>query len=56
MVVVVGIYSPNHYSSRWLNSLLMGTPDSTVVHRPNHNSISGAGHVSRSLGFGVVDR
>jgi|SRR5688572_22801225 hypothetical protein len=33
MVVVGGIYSPNHYSSRWLTALSMGTPDSPVVHR-----------------------
>jgi hypothetical protein len=33
MVVVEGIYSPNNYSSRWLAVLLMGTPDSPVVHR-----------------------
>jgi hypothetical protein len=30
MVVVGGIYSPNHYSSRWLSSLSTGTPDSPV--------------------------
>jgi hypothetical protein len=28
-----GIYSPNHYSSRWLTALSMGTLDSPVVHR-----------------------
>jgi hypothetical protein len=27
------IYSPNHYSSRWLISLSMGTSDSSMVHR-----------------------
>jgi hypothetical protein len=30
MVVVGGIYSPNHYSSCWLSSLLMDTPESPV--------------------------
>jgi hypothetical protein len=48
-VVVGGIYSPNHYSSRWLTSLSMGTPD-------RHYSLSGECHVSRPLGFGAVDR
>jgi hypothetical protein len=33
-----------------------GAPDSTVVHRIGHFSVSGACHVSGSLGFGVVDR
>jgi hypothetical protein len=51
-----GIYSPNHYSSCWLNSLSMGTPDSPVVHQTQHCSLSGACHVCRSLGFGAVDR
>jgi hypothetical protein len=34
----------------------MGTPDSPVVHRTLHYSLSGACHVSRPLGFGAVDR
>jgi hypothetical protein len=56
MVVVGGIYCPNHYSSRWLTLLSMGTPDSPVVHRTQHCSLlSDARHVSRPLGFGVVD-
>jgi hypothetical protein len=55
MVVVGGIYSPNHYSSRWLTTLSMGTPDSPVVHRTQHYSLSGACHVSGPLGFGAVD-
>jgi hypothetical protein len=55
MVVVGGIYSPNHYSSLWLTALSMGTPDSPVVHRTQHCSLSGACHVSRPLVFGVVD-
>jgi hypothetical protein len=33
-----------------------GTPDSPVVHRTGHCSLSGACHVSRPLGFGAVDR
>jgi hypothetical protein len=33
MVVVGGIYSPNHYSSRGLTSLSMDTPNSPTVHR-----------------------
>jgi hypothetical protein len=37
MFVVGGIYSPNHYSSHWLTSLSMGTPDSPV--RTEHNTI-----------------
>jgi hypothetical protein len=36
--------------------LSMGTPDSPVVHRTLHCSLSGECHVSRPLGFGVVDR
>jgi hypothetical protein len=54
MVVVGGFYSPNHYSS--LTALLMGTPDSPVVHRTQYCSLSSACHVSRPLGFGAVDR
>jgi hypothetical protein len=34
----------------------MGTPDSPVVHWTWHCSLSGVCHVSRSLGFGAVDR
>jgi hypothetical protein len=34
----------------------MGTPDSTVLHRTWHCSLSGACHVNRPLGFGAVDR
>jgi hypothetical protein len=30
MVVDGGIYSTNHYSSRWLTSLSTGTPDSPM--------------------------
>jgi hypothetical protein len=37
MVVVGGIYSPNQHSSRWLTSLLMGTPDSPV--RTRHSTV-----------------
>jgi hypothetical protein len=33
-----------------------GTPDSLVVHRTWHCSLSGVCHVSRPLGFGAVDR
>jgi hypothetical protein len=33
-----------------------GTPDSPVVHRTWHCSLSGVCHVSRLLGFGAVDR
>jgi hypothetical protein len=32
-----------------------GTPDSLVVHRTWHCSVSGVCHVSCPLGFGVVD-
>jgi hypothetical protein len=41
-----GIYSPNHYSSRWLSSLSTGTSNSPVAHRTLHCSLSGARHVS----------
>jgi hypothetical protein len=51
-----GIYSPNHYSNRWLGALSMDTPDSPVVHRTLYCSLSGECHVSRSLGFWAVDR
>jgi hypothetical protein len=33
MVVVGGIYSPNHQNSRWGGLLSMSTPDSPVRHR-----------------------
>jgi hypothetical protein len=33
-----------------------GTPDSPVVHRTWHCSLSGAFHVSCTLGFRAVDR
>jgi hypothetical protein len=33
MVVVGGIYSPNHQNSRWGGLLSMGAPDSPVRHR-----------------------
>jgi hypothetical protein len=55
VVVGGGIYSPKHYSSRWLTSLSMGTPDSPVVHWTLHYSLSGECHISQSLGFGAVD-
>jgi hypothetical protein len=32
-----------------------GAPDSLVVHRIGHCSVSGACHVNGSLGFGAVD-
>jgi hypothetical protein len=32
-----------------------GTPDSPMVHRTGHCSVSGACHVSCPLGFGAVD-
>jgi hypothetical protein len=50
MMVVGGIYSPNHYSILVVDR----TPDSPVVHRTWHCSLSGACHVSRPLGFGAV--
>jgi hypothetical protein len=51
-----GIYSLQPLPSRWLTLLSMGTPDSPVVHRTHHFSLSGARHVNRLLGFGAVDR
>jgi hypothetical protein len=54
--VVGGIYSLQPLPSRWLFLLSMGTPDSLVVYRTWHCSLSGACHVSTSLGFGAVDR
>jgi hypothetical protein len=33
-----------------------GAPDSLVLQRTGHYSLSGACHVSTPLGFGVVDR
>jgi hypothetical protein len=56
MEVVGGIYSLQPLLSRWLFPLSMGAPDSPVVHRTGHCSVSGACHVSGPLGFGVVDR
>jgi hypothetical protein len=54
--VVGGIYSLQPLPSRWLFLLSMGTPDSPVVHRTWHSSLSGVYHASTSLGFGAVDR
>jgi hypothetical protein len=34
----------------------MGTPNSSMVHRTQHCSLFGASHITRPLGFGVVDR
>jgi hypothetical protein len=45
MVVVGGIYSPNHYSSRCCR----------WAHRMLHCSLSGECHVSRPFGFRAVD-
>jgi hypothetical protein len=56
MEVVGGIYSLQPLPSHWLTLLSMGTPDSPVVHRTLYCSLSGECHVSRPLGFGVVDR
>jgi hypothetical protein len=53
--VVGGIYILQPLPSHWMFLLSMGTPDSPVVHRTGHCSLSGACHVSMSLGFGVVD-
>jgi hypothetical protein len=51
-----GIYSLQPFHSRWLFLLSMGAPDSPVVHRTGHCSVSGACHVGGLLGFGEVDR
>jgi hypothetical protein len=56
MEVVGGIYSLQPLPSRWLTLLLMGTPDSSVVRRILHCSLSGVYHVSGPLGFGAIDR
>jgi hypothetical protein len=56
MEVDGGIYSLQPLPSRWLTLLSMGAPDSPVVHRTSHCSLSGARHVSYPLGFGAVDR
>jgi hypothetical protein len=55
MEVVVGIYSLQPLPSCWLTLLLMGTPDSPVVHRTLHCSLSGACLVCRPFGFGAID-
>jgi hypothetical protein len=55
MEVVGSIYNLQPLPSCWLTLLSMGTPDSPVVHRTLHCSLSGACYVSRLLGFGVVD-
>jgi hypothetical protein len=54
--VVGGIYSPQPLPSHWLFLPSMGAPDSPVVHRIFHCSLSGACHVRYPLGFGAVDR
>jgi hypothetical protein len=56
MEVVGGIYSIQPLPSHLLTLLLMGTPDSSVVHWTLYCSLSGECHVSRPLGFGAVDR
>jgi hypothetical protein len=38
VVVVVGIYSPNHQTNRWGGCLSMGAPDSPV-RQPRHPTI-----------------
>jgi hypothetical protein len=48
--------APNLFHSSWLTLLSMGAPDSPVVHRTLHCSLSDAFHVSYPLGFGAVDR
>jgi hypothetical protein len=55
MEVVGGIYSLQPLPSRWLFLLSMGTPDSPVVHRIGHCSVSSACHISGPLGFGAVE-
>jgi hypothetical protein len=49
MEVVGGIYSLQPLPSHWLTLLSMGTPNSSVVHRTWHCSVSGTCHVSRPL-------
>jgi hypothetical protein len=56
MEVVGGIYSLQPLPGRWLTLLSMSTPDSPVVYRTLHCSLSGACHISQPLGFGAVDR
>jgi hypothetical protein len=54
MVVVGGIYGLNHYSSRccrWHTGQFGGAPDSSVVHRTWHCSLSGVCHISKPLGL-----
>jgi hypothetical protein len=55
MEVVGGIYSLQPLPSCWLTLLSMGAPDSPVVNRTSHYSLSGARHVSYPLGFEAVD-
>jgi hypothetical protein len=50
-----GYLCPQPLPSCWLFLLSMCAPDSLVVHRTLHCSLSGARHVSYPLGFGVVD-
>jgi hypothetical protein len=50
-----GTYSLQPLPSRWLTLRSMGPTDSSVVHRTLHCSLSGACHVSRPLGFVVVE-
>jgi hypothetical protein len=51
-----GIYILQPLPSRWLTLLSLGTPDSLMVHRTLYCSLSSECHISRPLGFGVVDR
>jgi hypothetical protein len=47
VVVVRGIYSPNHQFNRWGRLLSRGAPDSPVRHR----TVRCASHVIQPLGF-----
>jgi hypothetical protein len=54
VLVVGGIYSPNHQSGRWGRLLSKGAPDSPVRHRTLSGvpaTVRCASHVTQPLGF-----
>jgi hypothetical protein len=53
VVVVGGIYSPNHLGSRWPRLLAMGAPDSPVRHRTGIVPCPVRRHDTQPLGFGA---
>jgi hypothetical protein len=66
LVLIVNFRKLGWLEWRWLGVFIApttilaaavdGAPDSPMVHRAGHCSVSGSCHVSGPLGFGAVDR